>query len=123
MFKKIMATLLCNAIIFAGFTTSISAAIVDTHTALTFEARAERISSIEAQLTRADVQSAMVRFGVNPEQALLRVASLNDQELEQLNGQINKLPAGGNGFALVGAVFIVLMILEFTGVIDIFKRA
>jgi uncharacterized membrane protein (Fun14 family) len=33
-------------------------------------------------------------------------------------------PAGGNGaLVVVGIVFVVLMILEFTGVIDIFKRA
>jgi len=55
-------------------------------------------------------------------QAQARVASLSDLELAQLDGQLDSLPAGGS-LALVGAVFVVLMILEFTGVIDIFKRA
>jgi hypothetical protein len=32
------------------------------------------------------------------------------------------LPAGGSLLGLIGAVFVVLLILEVTGVIDIFKK-
>ena len=36
---------------------------------------------------------------------------------------MNTLPAGGDGFlAVLGIVFLVLLILELTGVIDIFKK-
>ena len=31
-------------------------------------------------------------------------------------------PAGGDALALIGAVFVILLILELTGVIDIFKK-
>jgi hypothetical protein len=36
---------------------------------------------------------------------------------------MDSLPAGGDGlFAVIGILFIVLIILEWTGVIDIFKK-
>jgi hypothetical protein len=36
---------------------------------------------------------------------------------------MDTLPAGGDGFiAVIGILFIVLIILEWTGVIDIFKK-
>jgi uncharacterized membrane protein (Fun14 family) len=42
----------------------------------------------------------------------------------QLSSQIESLPAGGDSvLVLIGAVFVVLLILELTGVIDIFKKA
>ena len=74
-------------------------------------------------MARADVQQALIEMGVDPNQAQLRVGSLSDQELAQLNGQLETLPAGGDGaLAVIGIVFLVLIILEVTGVIDIFKK-
>jgi hypothetical protein len=64
-----------------------------------------------------------VRLGVDPVAATGRVASLSDQELSRVSGQIDQLPAGGDILAVIGIVFVVLLILELTGVIDIFKKA
>ena len=50
------------------------------------------------------------------------MASLSDAELAQLEGRLQQLPAGGSALGLVGAVFLVLLILEITGVVDIFKK-
>ncbi|MCL4791188.1 MAG: PA2779 family protein, partial [Gammaproteobacteria bacterium] len=51
-------------------------------------------------------------------------ASLTDSERADVSPRMESLPAGGDGFiAVIGIVFLVLMILEFTGVIDIFKKA
>ena len=62
-------------------------------------------------------------MGVNPSDAALRVASLNDQELATVANRLDQLPAGGDGvLAVIGIVFLVLLILELTGVIDIFKK-
>jgi hypothetical protein len=43
-------------------------------------------------------------------------------ELRSLAGQMSGMPAGGDALAVIGIVFIVLLILELTGVIDIFKK-
>ena len=51
-----------------------------------------------------------------------RIAALTDQELEQLAADLESLPAGGSLLGVAGVVFIVLLILELVGVIDIFKK-
>jgi hypothetical protein len=51
-----------------------------------------------------------------------RIAALNDRELHQLAADMRDAPAGGDALALIGAIFVVLLILELVGVIDIFKK-
>lgn len=124
MIKKIISLILSTSLVFGGFTSSVAAAVVSTQQAMSIEQRQTSIDLVQAQLQRADVQQAMIEMGVDPNQALLRVASLSDQELAQLNEQMDTLPAGGDGIlALIGAVFVILLILELTGVINIFNKA
>ncbi len=122
MLKKASALLLSASLIFAGTATQVSAAVITTRDALAVEAREQQIAEISTRLARDDVRTAMIELGVDPQQAQLRVAALSDQELAQLDSRLDSMPAGEGALALVGAVFLVLMILEFTGVIDIFKK-
>lgn len=122
-FRKIIAILLSGSMIFAGLSSSVSAAVIGTQQALNMEFRQARITHIQASLSRDEVRKAMIGLGVDPAQAAARVAALSDQELAQLDRQIETLPAGGSTLALIGAVFVVLLILELTGIIDIFKKA
>jgi hypothetical protein len=85
------------------------------------DAREARIADLQSELAREEVQHAMIALGVDPGQARLRVSSLSDTELDQLAGELETLPAGGDILALIGAVFVVLLILELTGVINVFK--
>ena len=64
----------------------------------------------------------MEQMGVDASAVEQRVARLSDQELHQLAVDMRNAPAGGDALALIGAVFVVLLILELTGVIDIFKK-
>lgn len=123
MARTILSTVLAATLVWSGLISQAGAAVVSVQDALTMDARAAHIGALQARLARDDIKAAMVRLGVDPEQARLRVASLNDQELAQLDGQLDQLPAAGSVLALIGAVFVVLMILEFTGVIDIFKAS
>ena len=59
---------------------------------------------------------------MNPTTVDARVAALTDSELRTLADRMDAMPAGGDFLAIVGLVFVVLMILEFVGVIDIFKK-
>lgn len=119
---KIIPILLSLSLIFAGTALPASAGIVTTRDAMALDLRVSQVSAVQASLAREDVRAAFVALGVDPEQASARVEALSDAELSQLQRQIDQLPAGGSALALVGAVFVVLMILEFTGVIDIFKK-
>lgn len=80
-------------------------------------------SAVQRVLARADVREQMLALGVNPVEVDGRIAALTDTEIETLASQIDGAPAGGDALVIVGIAFVVLMILEFTGVIDIFKKA
>lgn len=123
MSRQALSILMRTALLWLVLAAQAQAAVVGTQQALAVDARDARISEIQASLAREDVRQAMVGLGVDPAHAGSRVAALSDRELEQLQGQLNSLPAGGDVLGLIGAVFVVLLILELTGVIDIFKKS
>jgi len=114
-------SILSVAIVNMGFVGAASAAIVDTGT-LVAANRSADLNAVRAQLDRADVRDQMQKMGVDATAVDSRIASLNDRELHQLAADMQSAPAGGDVLALVGAVFVVLLILELVGVIDIFKK-
>ena len=95
--------------------------VVDT--AVAAAVRAENLAKAQTLLGRADVQRQLQAMGVDAADAAQRVASLSDSELQLLAKQGDTLPAGGDGaLAVIGIVFIVLLILDYTGTIHIFRR-
>jgi hypothetical protein len=120
--KMLVVPAMCLALVFSGFTFHVQAAVISTQQAMSAEARAAAEAGVRASLARDDVRQAMVRMGADPAQVDGRIASLSDAELMQVQGEMERLPAGG-ALAVVGLVFVVLLILELTGVIDIFKKA
>ena len=110
------------ALVCSGFSGVVSASVISTQQALSADARTTMESDVRSSLARDDVRQAMVRLGADPLQADARVASLSDAELMKLQGQLDRLPAGGDALAVIGIVFIVLLILELTGVTNIFNR-
>ena len=93
--------------------------VIDTGAA---SARGENLARVEAALARADVRQQLEAWGVDASAASERVAALTDTELAQLSGRLDTAPAGGEILALIGAVFIVLLILDYVGVTKIFHR-
>ena len=79
---------------------------------------------VSAFLQRQDVRRQMVALGVNPAEAVARVASLSDGEIRQIAGQMENLPAGqGVIVALIGAavfIFLVLLITDLLGLTHVF---
>jgi Skp family chaperone for outer membrane proteins len=110
------------ALVNLGLMSSVQAAIIDTG-ALVQTSRDADLVSIRTQLERADVKAQMEKMGVSASTVDQRVASLSDSELHRLAQGMQHAPVGGDGLlAVLGVVFIVLLILEVIGVIDIFKR-
>jgi hypothetical protein len=62
-----------------------------------------------------------VALGVDQATVMERLNGLSTAELLELEGQIDQQVAGGDILGLIGAVFVVLLILELVGVTDIFK--
>jgi hypothetical protein len=87
------------------------------------EIEADRMR-IVALIMRQDVQHQLQAEGVDPNEALARVATLSDIEIRQIAARIDSMPAGqGVVESLIGAlliVFIVLLVTDIVGVTDVF---
>ena len=121
-FRRFIVMLTAACFLSIGFQTA-SAGVIGTQDYLAGADRAGQIAQIRSALSRQDVRDQLVQLGVDPAAARERVASLSDQELAQVSGKLEALPEGGDSLlAVIGIVFVVLLILELTGVTDIFKR-
>jgi len=78
-------------------------------------------AKVQAALSRESVRAQMQALGVDPAMAEKRVAALSDAEVAHLAKNIDDATAGGDVLAVVGVVFVVLLILEAVGVTDVFK--
>jgi hypothetical protein len=120
--KRALARILIIALAAASLPQIVVAAPVDTGVLLQNETAEAQVLRVQETLAREDVRSALVALGVDPVAARERVASLTPAELAGLEGELEQLPAGGDFFAVVGIVFVVLIILELTGVTNIFTK-
>jgi len=75
-------------------------------------------------MLRDDVQQQLTILGVDPEEAARRVASLSDEEIQQIAGRLEEMPAGEGGVGpIVGAIliiFLVLLVTDLLGLTDVF---
>ena len=117
------------AAILIGAMTAISVPIVPAQAALvgtdriieqTEGSARERVAAF---LEREDVVAQLEALGISPAEAQSRVAALSDQEISEIAGKLDTLPAGGVLGALIGAaliVFIVLLITDLLGFTSVF---
>jgi hypothetical protein len=116
--KRLLAGIVTASLIFAG--APAYAGMVGTETLAQAQTQADSRAVVDGFLARADVKQQLVAWGVAPEQAGQRVASLSESELQQLAQTIGDQPAGGDVLIIVGIVFVVLLILELVGVTNVF---
>ncbi|MES9818300.1 MAG: PA2779 family protein [Candidatus Thiodiazotropha sp.] len=105
-----------------GFPSLVLASPINTMTVIQMDERAMHADRIRSAITRDDVRSTLVGMGVNPAEAELRLDALTDAELVMLSQQMDELPAGGSILGVLGAVLIVLIVLELLGVTNVFTR-
>lgn len=120
--KRILAYSMALHVLCLGFFPAAQAGIVGTQTLLQLEQRDARLTRVNATLMRDDVQRELLNLGVAPSEVQKRVAAISDAELSRIEGQLSTLPAGGNVVAVIGVVFIVLIILDLVGVTNVFTK-
>ena len=122
-FKTATVHVVALALVSLGSPMIAEAGIISTLTAVEAQSRSESLATINAALAREEVRSELASLGVEPAQVDARLAALTDSELRSMAERIQTMPAGGDGvLAVIGVVFIVLLILEAVGVLDIFKK-
>lgn len=123
-FRRSCVALLSVSLISLGMQTPAAAGIVGTADAIAVTQQQDDLAVVRGALARADVRDQMVALGVNPADVEGRLGALTGAELATLAGNIKEAPAGGDDLlVIIGIVFVVLLILEMTGTIDIFKKA
>ena len=113
---------LCFALLNLGSPPVAEAGLVTTLQAAAATTRTQDLATVNAALAREEVRAQFEALGVEPAQIESRVAALTDAELRTLAGQMGDMPAGADALAVIGIVFLVLLILEAVGVIDVFKK-
>ncbi len=119
--RALLLRVVSISIICLGFAQAAPAGMIPTGHLVDDEVRSESLSRIELLLARDDVASQMVALGVQPEQIIARLEAMTTAELLELESNFDEQLAGGDALAVIGAVFLVLLILELVGVTDVFK--
>ena len=123
--KPVSLVLAVYVFMISGPQQAAMAALVDTENVLD----AGRVQSAREQvrilMDREDIQAALVRQGIDPQEARARAEALSDAEAVRLAGAVESLPAGGSSAVgiIVGAlliVFLILLISDILGYTNVF---
>jgi hypothetical protein len=106
----------------SGLLPASRAALIPTQALIESSSADSTRSQLRVMIARDDVRAELVRLGVDPAAAENRLATLTAEELQQLQGHMQDLPAGGSVLAVIGIVFLVLLILELVGVTNVFTK-
>lgn len=120
--KSSIAACVSAGMIMLGTPSMASAAMIGTETLASQSLRADTELRVQTLLSREDVQSKLVAWGVDVEKAKSRANAMSDAELQRVASTLDQQPAGGDIIVLVGVVFVVLLILELVGVTNVFTR-
>jgi len=123
MLRNSVFGLVALSLLSLGMAQTSTASMIGTQQLVQSDARNASVRRVASILAREDVASQLVRLGVDPQAVQSRVGNMTDSELFALEGKLDKQVAGGDAIAVIGVVFLVLIILEFVGVTDIFKKA
>ena len=122
-FQRACVALVSVCFLTLGMQTPAAAGIIGTPEAISAAQLQDPLSTVQTAMARDDVRAKLAELGVDAAELDGRLAALSPAEISVLAEKLEQAPAGGDALVIIGVVFLVLMILEFTGVIDIFKRA
>ncbi|HUG04490.1 MAG TPA: PA2779 family protein [Steroidobacteraceae bacterium] len=121
-FQRACVALVSVSFLTLGMQVPAAANVIGTAEAIAASSQIDLLATVRAAVSRDDVRARFAQLGVDAIQLDGRLAALSEAELAMLADRLDETPAGGGALEVVGIVFVVLMILEFTGVIDIFKK-
>jgi hypothetical protein len=119
--NRIGVYMLSVLLLVAAMPRTAQAGIIEMQSALAATGRAENLSRVERVLGQEQVQDRLKAMGVEKSVIDQRLAALSDAELASFAERLESSPAGGGVIEVLGVVFLVLLVLEVVGVIDIFK--
>lgn len=109
-FKKMLCRFLAVALITLPFQTGQASMIGTDQVTAAAAVQADR-NLVSTYLSRSQTVSEFQALGLDAQAARDRVASMTDEEVRGLAGQINAVPAGGDG--LIAVILVVFFIWYF----------
>ncbi len=67
---------------------------------------------IENYISKTDVQAELMKQGLNADEVNSRLASLSDQEMRQLSGQVQQARAGGDILVAILVVVLIIFLIK-----------
>ena len=120
--RTIFVQVLAVSLLSLGSPLVVQADVIGTLAGLESAQRDTDLARVNRVLATAEARDQLQALGVDQAQVEARLAGLTDSELSTLADKLESAPAGGDVLAVIGVVFVVLLILEAVGVIDIFKK-
>ncbi len=105
-----------------GFAQASFGGTIDTRSLMALEAGDAARERVLELLDREDVASRLAELGVEPTLVQARVAAMSDAEIAAFGERLDAGMAGGDAIAVIGVVFLVLLILELVGVTNVFTK-
>ena len=120
--KRMMVWILSFSLLGTSLPSITYAGMIGTQTLVEAQQTDDPRARVEEFISRDSVRDQIVALGADPAEVRDRLAALTGDELRLLEQNLDTMPAGGI-LVVIGIVFVVLIILELTGTIDIFKKA
>ena len=106
---RFICRLLAVSLIALPYAAQTQAGMIGVDEALAAQRQTER-GKLQRFLARADVQQQLAMLGVGPGAAAERANALTDDEVQQLAGRIDSLPAGAE-ISTAGLLLVLIVIL------------
>jgi hypothetical protein len=119
-FTKPITYVVVTGLIAVGVPLPAQAALVTTDVLVSAQQAEMDRGRVQNMLDREDVKQQLLAHGVDPQQAIERVAALSDQEVHRLSKKMDEMPAGGDAIGALVFVFLVLLVTDLLGLTDVF---
>ena len=110
--RRFICRFLAVSLVALPYAAQTQAAMIGVDEALAAQRHAER-GKLTGFLARADVQKQLAVLGVAPAAAAERANALTDDEVQQLAGRIDSLPAGADISAAALLLVLIVILLLF----------
>jgi hypothetical protein len=94
-------------------------AIVSSNELLSNHQATEKRVELASLFDRTEVKKELIKRGVDPALAKMRINSMTDLEVSKLTSDLEDLPAGQGVLGLIALVLIILLLTEILGYTDV----
>ena len=108
----LVSTFLCFLLVEVPFALRANAGMIATSQAVSELTQFQNRKKVDAFFSRQEVQKELVKFGVSPNEASTRIASLSDSEVQKMAGQIDQGTVGGDEVVIsISTILLIIIIL------------